>query len=64
MQTAIDNQQKIAIIRRRMISGELSYDQAKIAAKPVIDDINAAAKRLAKKYNLPARKLGFEELMR
>lgn len=64
MQTAIDNQQKIANIRRRMLSGELSYEQAKAEAQPIIDNINAAAQCLAKKHNVRAGKLTFAAIMR
>jgi hypothetical protein len=64
MQTAVDNQLKIADIRRRMLSHDITYEQAKAEAQPVIDHINAAAKRLAKKYNLPARKVSFAAMMR
>lgn len=64
MQTAIDNQLKIQNIRRRMLSHDITYDQAKAEAQPIIDDINTAAKRLAKRYNLPARKVSFAAMMR
>ena len=64
MQSAIDNQQKIASIRNRMLNGTLSYEQAKAEAQPIINDINATAAQLARKYRLPARKVSFAELMR
>lgn len=65
MQTAINNQQKIADIRRRMLNHEITYDQAKTEAQPIIDDINAAAKQLAKKYKMRgAPKVSFAAIMR
>lgn len=47
-----------------MMSGELSYDEAKVEAAPVIAAINDKAALLAKKYNLRVRKVNFSELMR
>jgi len=64
MQAAIDNQLKIQDIRRRLLNGEITYDQAKVEAEPIIADINATAKRLAKKYKLPGTKVGFASIMR
>lgn len=64
MSNAIANQQKIQNIRCRMMSGEISYEQARREAEPVIANINSTAKRLAKKHNLRAKLLSFEELMR
>lgn len=64
MSNAVKNQAMIQDIRRRMLSHEISYDQAKAEAQPILDGINIAASQLAKKYKLPARKIGFEELMR
>jgi hypothetical protein len=59
MTQAIKNQEAIADIQRRMASGELSYDQAKAEAQPIIDGINAKAAEIAKKYNLRAKKISF-----
>ncbi len=64
MQTAISNQLKIADIRRRMLTHEISYEQAKAEAQPIIDDINTAASQLAKKYKLRAPKVSFAAMMR
>lgn len=61
---AQDNQEKIADIKRRMVAKELSYEDAKLEAQPVIDRINAKAKELAKKYNKNAKKISFSEIMR
>ena len=51
-------------IRRRMQNGELTYEQAKDEAQPILEQINATAKQLALKYNLPPRKVSFAELIR
>lgn len=61
---AQDNQEKIADIKRRMVAKELSYEDAKLEAQPVIDRINAKAAEIAKKYNKRAKKLSFSEIMR
>jgi hypothetical protein len=64
MSNAVENQARIQAIRRRLLSGELSYFQAKVEAEPIIAEINNTAKRLAKKYNLPASKVSFAGIMR
>jgi hypothetical protein len=64
MSNATENQAKIQNIRCRMLNHDITYEQAKAEAQPIIDDINIAAKRLAKKYNLPAHKVNFAAMMR
>lgn len=64
MNKAIDNREKIKDIRRRMVTGVISYEQAKLEAQPIINDINAKAKELAKKYNMKASKVSFAAMMR
>jgi hypothetical protein len=64
MSNAVENQARLQDIRRRMLSHEISYDQAKAEAQPIIDDINAAANQLAKKYKMRAPKLSFAAIMR
>ena len=61
---ALDNRQKIQDIRRRMLSGEITYDQAKAEAQPIIDQINATGAAIAKKYGKRATKLQFAAIMR
>lgn len=63
-QQATNNREAIADIRRRMLSGVISYEQAQIEAKPVIDAINAKAAELAKKHKVRASKVNFAGLMR
>lgn len=64
MQNAISNREKIRNIRMRMFAGEITYAEAKIEAQPIIDEINAKAKELAKKYNTTAPKMSFAAMMR
>lgn len=47
-----------------MLGGDISYNEAKAEARPVIDEINTTAKRLAKKYGLTSSKVSFAALMR
>lgn len=64
MLASSNNQDKMRSIRRRMQNGELTYEQAKDEAQPILEQINATAKQLALKYNLPPRKVSFAELIR
>jgi len=64
MNQAITNQEKIRDIRRRMLSGAISYEEAKAEATPVIDGLNLKAKEIAKKYGVRTGKLNFSQLMR
>jgi polyhydroxyalkanoate synthesis regulator phasin len=64
MEKAVDNQAKIQDIRKRMLSGEITYDEAKAEADPIIDEIYERAKVIAKKYNQRATRLSFAALMR
>lgn len=51
-------------IRKAMCRGEISYDEAKTQAAPVIERINASAKQIAKKYNKRPQLVNFAALMR
>lgn len=63
--TAAENQAKITAIRRRMLNGEITYDEAKAEAQPIIDAINERAKVIAKKYNQrPGKVVSFAAIMR
>jgi hypothetical protein len=61
---AIKNQTDMEDIRKRMLSGVISYDQAKAEAAPIITAINAQSAIIAKKYNKRASKLSFAAIMR
>jgi hypothetical protein len=62
--TAAKNIAIIQDIRRRMLNGELTYDEAKAEAAPTIAAINAKSVEVAKKYNRKAVKLSFAAIMR
>ncbi len=64
MEQAIDNQAKMQDIRRRMLNGAITYEQAKAEATPLIEAINAHSAQIAKKYNQKASKLSFAAIMR
>lgn len=64
MQQAVTNQTKIQDIRRRMLTGAISYEQAKAEAQPIIDAINAKAVEVAKRHNVKPGKLNFAAVMR
>lgn len=64
MGTAAENIATIQDIRRRMLNGELTYDEAKAEAAPTIAAINAKEIAIAKKYNRRAGKISFAALMR
>lgn len=63
-QQAIDNREKIAQIQNLLRSGDISYDEAKALAQPVIKTINAKSAEVAKKYNKTPSKLSFSVIMR
>lgn len=64
MDKAISNQEQITAIRKDMLSGVITYEQAKAKAQPIIEDIYIAHKVIAKKYGKKASKLSFVALMR
>lgn len=52
------------VIRRDMINGVLTYDEAKEKAQPIIDEMNAIARGIAKKYGKKHQDFTFSKLMR
>lgn len=64
MSNAAANIEAIRTIRGKMLSGELTYDQAKAEAQPIIDSINEKTKEIAKKHNRKASKVSFAAIMR
>ncbi len=62
--TGAQFREQIEAIRHRMLRGELSYEQAQVEAKPVIDDMNAKGKALAKKFGKRYTPLTFKYLFR
>jgi hypothetical protein len=47
---AVKNRQAIADIKRKYLSGEISRDEAKQLAQPILDRINARAIQIAAKH--------------
>lgn len=64
MNSAVLNQQAMKAIRQRMLSGQITYAQAKQEAEPLINAINAKSAEIAKKHNMKASKLNFAAIMR
>ena len=63
--TAINNRITIADIRRRYATGEISRNEAKQLAQPVLDSINLKQAEIAKKYGKKNySKMDFISLMR
>lgn len=61
---AKQNREKIDNIKLRLSLGQISYLEAKIEARPIIENINLKSKELAKKYNTRPKLVTFTELMR
>ena len=55
---------KLQPIKWRMQIGELTYEEAKVLAQPIIDKMNSEAIKIAKKYKGTHRPFTFTELMR
>lgn len=52
------------VIRRDMINGVLTYEEAKEKAQPIIDEMNDLARAVAKKYGKKHQDFTFSKLMR
>jgi hypothetical protein len=50
---AAANRQALAEIKRRYDTGQISRDEAKELAQPIIDRVNARAQQIATKYGKP-----------
>ena len=64
MQQAQQNRQDIEELKLALAYGYISYDEAKIEAKPILDRINKKGKEIAKKYGKNYYPITFNELMR
>lgn len=51
-------------IKEKMIRGEISYDEAKKEASPIIDKMNCLARDIAKKYGKNHKNFSFSQIMR
>jgi len=61
---AIKNQQDIAAIRKKLLSGKLTYNDAADQAAPIIKRINEQARAIAKRHGMRPKLISFTELMR
>ena len=64
MEKAIKNREILYGIRDRLFAGDISYEEAKKLAAPIIADINTTAIKLAKKYNTKPQLVSFHAIMR
>lgn len=55
---------KINEIRSQMLSGVLTYDEAKAVAQPIIDEMNELGRKIAAKYGKKHTNFTFATLMR
>lgn len=58
------NRNALASIRSRMLRGELTHDQAKAEANPIIQAMNVRAKELAKEHGAKFYPIKFINIMR
>jgi hypothetical protein len=60
----MDYRTRIQEIRGAFLRGELTYDQAKETAQPLIDEMNVKAEAIAKEHGQKFRKFTFNGIMR
>lgn len=61
---AVANRQAIAKIKRRYDTGEISREEAKRLAQPILDRINAKTHEIAARQGRKSYKLDFVSVMR
>lgn len=61
---ALENRAKIADIRRRLLQGAITYDEAKTEAQPILARINATGARIAREHGFKHKPITFSTLMR
>lgn len=64
MEQTLQNRKDIEEIKIALALGYISYDEAKIEAKPILDRINKKGKEIAKKYNKNYYPVTFTEIIR
>jgi hypothetical protein len=64
MEKAVANREALYGIRDRLFYGEISYEEAKKEAEPIINSINEKAVELAKKYGAKPQLVNFQSIMR
>lgn len=56
--------EKLAVIKAQRLYGAITEDEAELAAQPILDDMNAKGRAIAKKYNRRFRPFTFKSVMR
>jgi hypothetical protein len=64
MQTAIKNQEAISEVKRRYFQGEYSYEEAKRAVAPIVEEINTRGREIAKKHGVRYHSVSIASVMR
>lgn len=64
MEEAKQNRQDIEEIKMALACGFISYEEAKVEAKPILDEINKKGREIAKKYGKNYYPITFTEVMR
>lgn len=62
--TGQDYQNKLNLIKAKMMRGDLTYDEAKKEAQPIIDEMNKIGREIAAKYGRRHSNFTFAYLMR
>lgn len=62
--TGQDLRDSIQNIRGRMLKGIITYDQAEVEAKPIIEEMNRRGREIAKKYGRKFTGFKFSEVIR
>lgn len=55
---------EIRVIKSKLMTGEITYNEARREAKPIIDRMNQKGSEIAKKYKQRFRPVSFTGLMR
>ena len=58
------NRNLVELTRKRLMCGEISYEQAKDILRPAIEEMNERGAQIAKQYGLKFRKITFTSLVR
>jgi len=61
---AVENRESIKYIKQRYLSGQISREQAKLEASPIIYRINKRQAEISKKWNKKHYPIDFISLMR
>lgn len=61
---AIINRESIARIRSALNMGQITFDEARKMAEPIVASINERSREIAKKYGAKPQLVDFHSLMR